>query len=437
MFGRFLKFLSIISIITNFGVFANLENQYKNIAVQWGMRAQFHKILNNPELDDYEDTEWIKNKKYKDSIYKVIPKCIADCVTKQNEFFNIDSIKLKKGDIIEFAIKPYDKQYTMANWNALVLYNLVAEMFYGEHRNKFSDTIYDIGQKIKKYYHFLNCASYIDSAVYSLKKYNEILAFYDTGHRLISNQFIPPIGLYRNSYDNFAFTIKDIEIKILDNLYLTKTDLMGRYSDGELKFYIFGDCEVEVNEYFNVTKILKKGDLSSGNYAKYLLWTKCNFKNYYKDAINFVNSRGKDELNSDEQSKFFDNIKKCKKSIIDWEFLNTMKQDFLKNYKEQYEELQKLTDVQSRNYREHCIVSFLAYTGSENYCGTPLNTLCSKYIQSLFDVCKFSLNPSEYEKFIEQALDEISAFEKERYMRLKVLIQHYLPSFYAKFSHLL
>ena len=64
--------------------------------------------------------EWIKQEKYKDSIYNVITTAIADCLLKRNEFAEE---KIKEG-IVTFENKRYE-DYKAENWNALVLYNYI------------------------------------------------------------------------------------------------------------------------------------------------------------------------------------------------------------------------------------------------------------------------------------------------------------------------
>ena len=72
------------------------------------------------KLSQEECADWIKADQYKDSIYKVISNAIADCVLKRNEFAK-DKVE---DDVIKFAgTEP--KDYDEANWNAVVLYNLV------------------------------------------------------------------------------------------------------------------------------------------------------------------------------------------------------------------------------------------------------------------------------------------------------------------------
>ena len=68
----------------------------------------------------YKCDEWIKQAKYKDSIYNVITTAIADCALGRKEFAKE---KIKNG-IVTFENKDY-KNYTDANWNALVLYNFI------------------------------------------------------------------------------------------------------------------------------------------------------------------------------------------------------------------------------------------------------------------------------------------------------------------------
>ena len=75
-------------------------------------------------------SEWIKNKKYRDSIINVIGKAIGDCMACENEFdcayLSYDRERL--GDrTITFALKKYKDPcfYTISNWNAVFLYNAV------------------------------------------------------------------------------------------------------------------------------------------------------------------------------------------------------------------------------------------------------------------------------------------------------------------------
>ena len=83
--------------------------------IWWRINA--NNEIQNPKLK--KEHEWIRNSKYYDSIINVIGKAIGDCVTGENEFAGDP----KLGTVV-FQNKDL-KDYTPANWNAVVLYNYV------------------------------------------------------------------------------------------------------------------------------------------------------------------------------------------------------------------------------------------------------------------------------------------------------------------------
>ena len=84
--------------------------------IYWRIKAN-NAILEEPDKGQHS---WIKKAFYEKSIKKVIGKAVGDCVTGQNEFSD-------KGDggVITFKVSPINQKYSRANWNAVVLYNLV------------------------------------------------------------------------------------------------------------------------------------------------------------------------------------------------------------------------------------------------------------------------------------------------------------------------
>lgn len=101
------------------------------------------------------DDQWIKNSEYDDSIYQVISDAVSKCVSNEGEFHK------KLGMIIEFENATPDKvNYSRENWNALIIYNVIAhvckDQFYikksGEPKLKsLSDTIDFIVKLISSY----------------------------------------------------------------------------------------------------------------------------------------------------------------------------------------------------------------------------------------------------------------------------------------------
>ena len=88
----------------------------------------------------YNENGWIKNKKYEDSIYIEMANAFAKCISKQAEFSD------DKEEIIIF--KGTDpKNYTVANWNSVILYN-----FFGKAINQGKTDIDEIGKDVIDYY---------------------------------------------------------------------------------------------------------------------------------------------------------------------------------------------------------------------------------------------------------------------------------------------
>ena len=78
------------------------------------------RVIANREIVGAEEGSWITKVKYSESIRNVIGEAIADCVTKKNAFAGKTS-----NDVIKFEADPAKVKYSQANWNAVVLWNLV------------------------------------------------------------------------------------------------------------------------------------------------------------------------------------------------------------------------------------------------------------------------------------------------------------------------
>ena len=76
------------------------------------------RIIANNKIVDAKEGSWIADKYYSESIRNVIGKAIADWIAERNEFES-----KKAEDVITFAVDA--KTYTAANWNAVVLWNLI------------------------------------------------------------------------------------------------------------------------------------------------------------------------------------------------------------------------------------------------------------------------------------------------------------------------
>ena len=109
----------------------------------------------------------LNHDKYKDSVYKVIPKMFADCKNKKNEFNTTE-------DIIEYQ-GTIPTNYTRANKNAVLLANLFHMFLNEEYSNIELDEacIDTIAHKLLKYYKI----DFTDSA-YDIKQYFKIFDLY-------------------------------------------------------------------------------------------------------------------------------------------------------------------------------------------------------------------------------------------------------------------
>ena len=120
--GLYLVNTAVIAIYTSSVAVAedcsilNKQNQ-----IYWRFYA------NNTRLKAEGQSEWIKNKKYRDSIINVIGKAIGDCMAEENEFKHWNREELGDKVILFEDKKKYKSflHYTISNWNAVFLYNAV------------------------------------------------------------------------------------------------------------------------------------------------------------------------------------------------------------------------------------------------------------------------------------------------------------------------
>ncbi len=94
--------------------------------VDWAITA--HKKLQQAEDDDFFKEPKRKVSKYRESIVNVIGHAIADCVTRQKEFANTKDDG--QSTLITFEANPL--LYSKANWNAVILYNLVENVLHSD-----------------------------------------------------------------------------------------------------------------------------------------------------------------------------------------------------------------------------------------------------------------------------------------------------------------
>ena len=78
------------------------------------------RVIANREVIGAGKGSWITKTEYSESIRNVIGKAIADCLTEDNEFAG-----KKENEVIKFKADPTKVKYSPANWNAVVLWNLI------------------------------------------------------------------------------------------------------------------------------------------------------------------------------------------------------------------------------------------------------------------------------------------------------------------------
>ena len=155
----------------------NKNDDLRSYVMQIGWKAHASVIAR-----DKENTSWYKDKMYDESIYNVIAQALADCAIVNAEYRTAST---KNSTIVEFDAKPtVAKPYTPENWNAVVLWNYLAEAIWeylckGKYGYR-DECIEEVGGKIKVYYdNIKDINAKIDRAVSDIKSYANCLKLYD------------------------------------------------------------------------------------------------------------------------------------------------------------------------------------------------------------------------------------------------------------------
>ncbi len=120
-------FSSAVAIVSILGCCGEVQAEDKGMPVPRIIQKDISDIINlfnniswriiaNNKIVDADEGNWITERKYNESIIKVIAQAVADCITDKNEF-----AFRKEGDLITFDVDA--KDYTDENWNAVVLWN--------------------------------------------------------------------------------------------------------------------------------------------------------------------------------------------------------------------------------------------------------------------------------------------------------------------------
>ena len=165
---KFLKYVAISCYIQCcYSEQADRIDSYEkffHFVTEISFRAHASRIINDPQAKTF-----LQNKKYNETLYKVIAKAMADC-----RFGNIffDKIVVFKNTNAE--------NYTLSNWNAVVLYNFLASVFDEQHNNfNIDDEMIDnVSQKVNEYYQNKYVRE-IEKAVHDIKQYAKDLRLYE------------------------------------------------------------------------------------------------------------------------------------------------------------------------------------------------------------------------------------------------------------------
>ena len=171
---------------------------------------------------------WIKNKKYENTLYNVMPEAFANCINNKKEFKN-----MKKGELIKFDID-YSK-LNQANWNAVLYYNLLADIIHENfpsiiikngmacdytYHESITDKIDKLAKMIFEHYKdngIDNLRNYIDKARNDIKQY--MICGLMIKNRFDKETKEAYISTYFNNitYQMNSKINKDIDVKICYN----------------------------------------------------------------------------------------------------------------------------------------------------------------------------------------------------------------------------
>ena len=135
----------------------------------------------------YDKNEWFKDKKYDESVFKVMACAISDFVTEDNEYKDY-----RKKEVITFNVEPTKQDYTQANYNALFFYNYIRNKYYYDKDHDFIymyDDIYAYKKTndalIKHYNNVQDIETRIKTAQQQIEQYVKVFFDYDTvRHRM-------------------------------------------------------------------------------------------------------------------------------------------------------------------------------------------------------------------------------------------------------------
>ena len=163
------------------------------------------RIIANNKIVGADESNWITQEGYNESIIKVMAQAVADCITDKNEF----AFK-GEGDVITFAVEA--KDYSAENWNAVVLWNYlhVLKWDYLNNKTRSKDEIFeDVRTRICDNYPTegeVDLAEKLEKAISDIKEYDKELSLADEMQKFST--------IYKNTKNKSFETIATNDIAI-------------------------------------------------------------------------------------------------------------------------------------------------------------------------------------------------------------------------------
>lgn len=295
---------------------SDVVNLFNNIS--WRITA-------NNKIVDADESNWITEEKYRESIIKVIAQAVADCITDKNEFANKDA-----NDVIIFNVKA--KTYSDENWNAVVLWNYLhmLKWNYLNNTTRSKDEIFeDVRARIYDNYpteEVEDLAGKLKKAISDIKEYDEALSLADemkqfidvwkntreeTKDTIIHKHIdIAPIGAwhqngYKNLHDEYDKNNSEtIDISQVNEIVLTNhpfASFKGKFTPIKVKlendlyfinkYMVWGNFSKYINNSYSIGEISKGETLYNkvSNHDEYLKYVVAD-KNILKKIFDKMNA---------------------------------------------------------------------------------------------------------------------------------------------------
>ena len=206
------------------------------------MSNQFSwRIIANNTIVDAEKGSWITKTEYSESIRNVIGKAIADCITEKNEFAG-----KKENEVIKFDADPTKVKYSKANWNAVVLWNLIhvcKQEYKKSDEFDIEKAFKTVKERVKKEYKAIDAINTkIEDAIHDIKSYEYELAlgtqlkeFFKIGKFLVLEINQPFVMLVNDFGDTYPKLISPY-IELTKAKLADAKPLNGQYKYQEVLF---------------------------------------------------------------------------------------------------------------------------------------------------------------------------------------------------------